>query len=203
MIYVTGVGPGSEAYLTRRAADVISGADILIGGQRHLDEFAGLTTETRVIDADISGLMNWIAERLDRRIVILASGDPMFFGIGKRISETFAPEQVQIVPGISSVQYLCSRAGMDMNDIYLTSSHNRSPDFDWLLAHERIGIVTDSKIGPKEIAAEILQRGQTRRMIIGENLSGRNERITILNADDVSGDYDMNVVLIDKQGSVA
>lgn len=92
MIYVTGVGPGSEAYLTRRAADVISGADILIGGQRHLDEFAGLTTETRVIDADISGLMNWIAERLDRRIVILASGDPMFFGIGKRISETFTPE---------------------------------------------------------------------------------------------------------------
>ncbi|MDU0992968.1 MAG: cobalt-precorrin-7 (C(5))-methyltransferase [Morganella morganii] len=203
MIYVTGVGPGSEAYLTRRAADVISGADILIGGQRHLDEFAGLTTETRVIDADISGLMNWIAERLDRRIVILASGDPMFFGIGKRISETFAPEQVQIVPGISSVQYLCSRAGMDMNDIYLTSSHNRSPDFDWLLTHERIGMVTDSKIGPKEIAAEIRQRGQTRRMIIGENLSGRNERITILNADDVSGDYDMNVVLIDKQGSVA
>ncbi|HDT5774344.1 TPA: cobalt-precorrin-7 (C(5))-methyltransferase [Morganella morganii subsp. morganii] len=203
MIYVTGVGPGSEAYLTRRAADVISGADILIGGQRHLDEFAGLTTETRVIDADISGLMNWIAERLDRRIVILASGDPMFFGIGKRISETFAPEQVQIVPGISSVQYLCSRVGMDMNDIYLTSSHNRSPDFDWLLAHERIGMVTDSKIGPKEIAAEIRQRGQTRRMIIGENLSGRNERITILNADDVSGDYDMNVVLIDKQGSVA
>ena len=52
--------------------------------------------------------MHWIAERLDRRIVILASGDPMFFGIGKRISETFAPEQVQIVPGISSVQYLCS-----------------------------------------------------------------------------------------------
>ena len=203
MIYVTSVGPGSEAYLTRRAADVISGADILIGGQRHLDEFAGLTTETRVIDADISGLMNWIAERLDRRIVILASGDPMFFGIGKRISETFAPEQVQMVPGISSVQYLCSRAGMDMNDIYLTSSHNRSPDFDWLLAHERIGMVTDSKIGPKEIAAEIRQRGQTRRMIIGENLSGRNERITILNADDVSGDYDMNVVLIDKQGSVA
>ena len=203
MIYVTGVGPGSEAYLTRRAADVISGADILIGGQRHLDEFAGLTTETRVIDADISGLMNWIAERLDRRIVILASGDPMFFGIGKRISETFAPEQVQIVPGISSVQYLCSRAGVDMNDIYLTSSHNRSPDFDWLLAHERIGMVTDSKIGPKEIAAEIRHRGQTRRMIIGENLSGRNERITILNADDVSGDYDMNVVLIDKQGSVA
>ncbi|RUT66736.1 precorrin-6y C5,15-methyltransferase (decarboxylating) subunit CbiE [Morganella morganii] len=203
MIYVTGVGPGSEAYLTRRATDVISGADILIGGQRHLDEFAGLTTETRVIDADISGLMSWIAKRLDRRIVILASGDPMFFGIGKRISETFAPDQVQIVPGISSVQYLCSRAGMDMNDIYLTSSHNRSPDFDWLLAHERIGMVTDSRIGPKEIAAEILRQGQTRRMIIGENLSARNERITILNAEDVTGNYNMNVVLIDKRGSVA
>ena len=61
MIYVTGVGPGSEAYLTRRAADVISGADILIGGQRHLDEFAGLSAETRVIDADISGLNVLIA----------------------------------------------------------------------------------------------------------------------------------------------
>ncbi|EOY9126033.1 cobalt-precorrin-7 (C(5))-methyltransferase [Providencia stuartii] len=203
MIYVTGVGPGSEAYLTRRAMDVISGADILIGGQRHLDTLAELSSEKRIIDADINSLIKWIAERLDRRIVILASGDPMFFGIGKRISDTFAPEQVQIVPGISSVQYLCSRTGMDMNDIYLTSSHNRTPDFDWLLSHERIGMVTDSQIGPKEIAAEIRQRGQTRRIIIGENLSCRNERITILNASDAIGDYEMNVVLIDKQGSVA
>ncbi|MCS3433973.1 cobalt-precorrin-7 (C(5))-methyltransferase [Klebsiella sp. BIGb0407] len=202
MIYVAGVGPGSEAYLTQRAVDVISGAEIVIGAKRHLDEFAGPTTKTRIIDADIDGLMSWIAEHLESHIVVLASGDPMFFGIGKRICETFAPEQVQIVPGISSVQYLCAQIGIDMNDIYLTSSHNRKPDFDWLLAHERIAMVTDSKIGPKEIAAEICQRGQNRMMVIGENLSGRNERITLLNAEEVSGDYDMNVVLIDKQNSV-
>lgn len=201
MIYIVGMGPGSKAYLTQRAMDVISGADILIGGLRHLAAFTEQNRETRAIDADITGLMNWIAEHLDRRIVILASGDPLFFGIGKRISDTFAAEQIQIVPGISSVQYLCSQVGIDMNDIYLTSSHNRSPDFDWLLAHDRIAMVTDSKIGPKEIAREILQRNQVRRMVIGENLSSFNERITLLNASDVIDDYDMNVVLIDKQGS--
>ena len=58
-----------------------------------------------------------------------------------------------------------------MNDIYLTSSHNRSPDFDWLLAHERIGMVTDfSKIGLKEIAAETGSAPADPRMIIGETL---------------------------------
>lgn len=202
MIYVIGVGPGSEVWLTQRAVEVISSAEIVIGAKRHLDEFAGQIAKTRVIDADINGLMNWIAEHLENHIVILASGDPMLFGIGKRICETFAPEQVQIVPGISAIQYLCSKVGMDMNDIYLTSSHNRKPDFDWLLAHERIGMVTDNKIGPKEIAAEIRLRDQNRMMIIGENLSSCHERITRLNAEQVCGDYQMNVVLIDKHNGV-
>lgn len=203
MIYVTGVGPGSQAYLTQRAVDVISGADILVGGQRHLNEFADQRVETKVIDGDVDGLMRWISEHLDRRIVVLASGEPMYFGIGKRICDTFPAKLVQIIPGISSIQYLCSQVGMDMNDIYLTSSHHRSPDFDWLLSHERIGMVTDKHIGPQEIAAEILKRGQQRRLIIGENLTLRNEHISILNAHQVSGDYDMNIVLIDRNGSEA
>lgn len=87
-----------------------------------------------------------------------------------------------------------------MNDIYLTSSHGRKPDFDWLLRHEKIAMVTDQMTGPYQIAQEILARGQQRCMVIGENLSQENEQIVCLNAEQVAqrGDinYGLNVVVI-------
>jgi cobalt-precorrin-7 (C5)-methyltransferase len=64
--------------------------------------------------------------RAGRRVVVLASGDPLFYGIGTRLMAHFGIERVRIIPGISAVQYLCARAGIDMNDIWLTSSHGRA-----------------------------------------------------------------------------
>ncbi|WP_228741252.1 SAM-dependent methyltransferase, partial [Klebsiella quasipneumoniae] len=57
---------------------------------------------------------------------VLASGDPLFYGIGTRLIAHFGIERVRIIPGISAVQYLCAKAGIDMNDIWLTSSHGRA-----------------------------------------------------------------------------
>ncbi|AYA40820.1 cobalt-precorrin-7 (C(5))-methyltransferase [Xenorhabdus nematophila] len=205
MITVVGIGPGAAAHQTLAALDAIKQAEILVGGARHLAEFPHFCGETRRINADMDGLMMWLEQNQHRQIVVLASGDPLFYGIGKRIAAHFAERQtdkqnVRIISGISAIQYLCARILLDMNDIYLTSSHGRKPDFDWLLRHEKIAMVTDDVIGPYQIAQEILAHGQPRRMVIGENLSQENERIVCLNAEQIAqrGDihYDLNVVVI-------
>jgi hypothetical protein len=79
----------------------------------------------------------WIAQRMHQRVVVLASGDPLFYGIGTRLIAHFGIEQVRIIPGISAVQYLCAKTGIDMNDIWLTSSHGRDVDFDALVRQPR------------------------------------------------------------------
>lgn len=199
MITVVGMGPGNPDYLTQAATSAIKNAAILVGGKRHLANFPDFKGETQAIGTDIEGLLAWMHERLSQQIVVLASGDPLFYGIGKRILARFSFDQVQIVPGISSVQYLCSKTGVDMNDIYLTSSHGRVPDFDWLLAHPKIAMVTDNIISPRQIADEIIARGQKRRMLIGENLSQINEQIRWVAPEDVAHNYAMNVVIIENE----
>lgn len=122
------------------------------------------------------------------------------YGIGKWALDRFSQEQLQIVPGISSIQYLCSRCGIAMNDLYITSSHGKQPDFDFLLAHSKVAMVTDSKIGPAEIAEEIMRRKLRKTLIIGENLSYPEERLHRLKPEQVEAHYEMNVVVILDEG---
>ena len=197
MLTVVGMGPASLALMTPMALEAVKQADVLVGGKRHLAQFPDFAGERHVLDADIPGLMRWIGEQAGRNLVVLASGDPLFYGIGKRLVAEFGIAQVRIIPGISAVQYLCAQTGIDMNDIWLTSSHGRAVDFDALARSAKTAMVTDTRCGPREIAAALVARGAGDRwLVIGENLAMDNERIHWLKAHEVSAQYDMNVVVI-------
>lgn len=196
MLTVVGIGPGDTEYLTFQARSAIDSADILVGGARQLGLFAAFSGETRQLDSDLDGLILWIHERINQRVVVLASGDPLVYGIGKRLAANFPPEQLRIIPGISSIQYLCAKAAVDMNDLWITSSHGREPDFQAIATHQKVAMVTDKIIGPYAIAQALLARGLNPTLIIGENLSSADERIHRLRAADVAQNYAMNVVVI-------
>lgn len=196
MLTVVGIGPGAAEYLTLQAHTAINEAQILVGGARQLALFADIGAETRLLDSDLDGLISWLRERLDKRVVVLASGDPLVYGIGKRLAANFPPEQLRIMPGISSIQYLCAKAAVDMNDLWITSSHGREPDFNAIAAHQKVAMVTDQIIDPYAIAQAMLMRGLNPTLIIGENLSSADERIHRLPASDVAQSYAMNVVVI-------
>ncbi|WBM72112.1 cobalt-precorrin-7 (C(5))-methyltransferase [Buttiauxella sp. WJP83] len=196
MLTVVGIGPGATEFLTFQARAEIDEAQILVGGARQLALFNDFRGETRLLTGDLDELMAWIRERLNQQIVVLASGDPLIYGIGKRLAADFPMEHLRIIPGISSIQYLCAKAAVDMNDIWITSSHGREPDFQAIAAHQKVAMVTDRIIGPYAIAQALLARGLNPTLIIGENLSSTEERIHRLAACDVAQNYGMNVVII-------
>ena len=133
-------------------------------------------------------------------ILYLASGDPLIYGLGKWLSEKFKG-RVLIQPGISSFQYLASKVSLPMNEAYLTSSHAKIPNFDFILSLPKVFMVTDKKIGPYEIAQEVKKRGLKKVLVIGENLSYEDENIEILAEDQVvNRQYEMNVVVILDEG---
>ncbi|MBJ3814672.1 cobalt-precorrin-7 (C(5))-methyltransferase [Shimwellia pseudoproteus] len=200
MLTVVGIGPGHSSLLTLAARDAIDQAAILVGGKRHLGLYARPGVEARVLDADLDGLMAWLAARQHQSVVILASGDPLLYGIGNRLVAHFGLRDVAVIPGISAIQYLCARAGIALNDTYITSSHGRAPDFDQLLAYPKVAMVTDSVIGPYQIAQAILCRGLRRTLVIGEALSSGEECIHRLAPEQVAQHYAMNVVVILNEG---
>ena len=196
MISVIGMGPGDARLRTQAAQTLIAQADILVGWARLLADFPDFQGEKRVLNADIDGLIDWLQSKTEQNIVVLASGDPLVFGIGKRITERLPKQSCQIISGISSIQYLFSRVQLDMNDLYITSSHGKQPDFDFIFQHDKVAMVTDKVVGPFQIAQEIQQRGLSRTLIVGENLSYPDERLHFLQPEQVQPDYDMNVVVI-------
>ena len=197
MLTVVGMGPAGVQLMTPLAADAVKQADALVGGVRHLAQFPEFGGERCALGDNIPQVLAWIAARQMQKVVVLASGDPLFYGIGTRLIAHFGRENVQVVPGVSAVQYLCARAGIDMNDMWLTSSHGRDVCFDTLAAHRKVAMVTDKRCGPKEIAAALVARGKGHRwMVIGENLALDNERIHWLPVSAVHNDYEMNTVVI-------
>lgn len=224
MVYVVGVGPGSGLYLTRAAEEIIDKAQLLIGGTRNIEFIRtslGLKEgqDTFVLGSDLASMMDQIEKNLDKDIVVLASGDPSIYGIADYINRTMSrqedpatetnripsqrdsiqdKENLVIVPGISSIQYAFSVFKIPMNDLYITSSHGRQPDYDFIFMHDKLALVTDSKIGPRQIAQEVKDRGLDYSFYVGENLSYHNQRLTVGNADDILArdSYGMCLVIL-------
>lgn len=224
MVYVVGVGPGSGLYLTRAAEEIIDKAQLLIGGTRNIEFIRtslGLKDgqDTFVLGSDLASMMDQIEKNLDKDIVVLASGDPSIYGIADYINRTMSrqedpatetnripsqwdsiqgKENLLIVPGISSIQYAFSVFKIPMNDLYITSSHGRQPDYDFIFMHDKLALVTDSKIGPRQIAQEVKDRGLDYSFYVGENLSYHNQRLTVGSADDILArdSYGMCLVIL-------
>ena len=178
-VFVVGIGV-SKQDLTSTQLDLIKSAEVLMGGRRHLDLFQDLSMEKREITGRISDTMDFIGhESRHRRIVVLASGDPLFFGIGERISRVLGPERVKILPNISAAAAAFSRINEPWGGAKILSLHGRNREFAVLEAIKSgavVAILTDPKHSPKWLAGWLLERGVTQiQMAVFENLGAKGE----------------------------
>ena len=198
MINIIGLGPGNLDYITKKGENLISTSDVLIGGKRNLESIKNFEGEKIVLDSNLREIIEYINNNKEKQISIIASGDPLIYGIGRYLSKNIDNKMLNVVSGISSLQYIFSKIYVDMNDVYITSSHGKVPDFDYILSHKKVCMVTDSKIGPKQISREIIDRNLNKIIVVGENLSFYNEKITIAKPEEIlrMDNFDMNVVVI-------
>lgn len=198
MINIIGLGPGNLDYITKKGENLISTSDVLIGGKRNLESIKNFEGEKIVLDSNLREIIEYINNNKENQISIIASGDPLIYGIGRYLSKNIDNKMLNMVSGISSLQYIFSKIYVDMNDVYITSSHGKVPDFDYILSHKKVCMVTDSKIGPKQISREIIDRNLNKIIVVGENLSYDNEKITIAKPEEIirMDNFDMNVVVI-------
>lgn len=198
MINVIGLGPGNTSYITKLGENLIQNSDVVIGGKRNLDAIKNFDGEKIELASNLKEIVDYINNNKEKQISVIASGDPFIYGIGRYLSKNIDTKDLNIVSGISSLQYIFSKIYVDMNDLYITSSHGKTPDFDYVLSHKKVCMVTDKLIGPKEICEEIIARNLERTVIVGENLSYDNERITIGRPEDILEieNFDMCVVVI-------
>lgn len=124
---IVGTGPGAEDLITPAAWRTIRTADVVVGGVRLLDAFAPDGVERVMIGSDAVEPLARAAEALasGRHVVVLASGDPAFFGILATVRRELPEVAVRVVPGISSGQLALARLGLSWEGTAIASAHGR------------------------------------------------------------------------------
>jgi len=163
---VTIIGMGlSPEDLTDTHRAIIQEADILVGGKRHLTCFKDSPAAKKAITKDIQEAVDYIRSRMkNHRIVVLASGDPLFFGIGSLIINAIGPEQVDVLPNISTVAAAFARIREPWSHAGVVSLHGRDHETELLKTlntHERVAVFTDPQKNPAWLAGFLLSKGIT------------------------------------------
>ena len=200
-ILVVGVGPEGSDGLMPAVRERIAQADQLWGGARLLSAWPDHAGEKVVIGADIDRQVQQLRQRGQARVVVLASGDPGFHGIAGTLLRHFPAGELEIIPGISALQWAFARAGLAWNDAIFTSAHARplAEVVGWAKRVPRLGILTDPQHTPGLIAQALLQAGvDDSRAIVAENLGLPGERLIDTHLSALSGqDFaPLNVFLV-------
>jgi precorrin-6B C5,15-methyltransferase / cobalt-precorrin-6B C5,C15-methyltransferase len=179
-------------------------AALVAGGERHLEMLGVKGERAAVLKGDLSEALERI-EDTDGPVVVLASGDPGFFGIVRLLGERFGKENLCVLPGLSSVALAFARVGLSWHDAVTVSAHGRDPRraVNVCRAHPKVAVLTSPEFGPAELAQML--DGLARSFVVAEKLGEKDERVFEGDATTVAGMRweDPNVVLVLDEGRVS
>ncbi len=192
-VEVIGIGLDGISGLSPHTLNIINSANILIGSSRHLSYFASSATQKitlHKLQPTIERVLDIIANKPEQSIVILASGDPLFFGFGRLLLSQIPSEKIRFHPHISSIQLAFSRVKIPWQDAQLISVHGRSAEVlinTLKQGKDKIAVLTDPDYNPREIAKLYLDLDLTINydFYICENLGGQDEKISYFSSDKI------------------
>ncbi len=191
--HLTIIGCGTRVQdLTPLHIQALDDADVLAGGRRLLNWFPDFQGETLEIGKHVRETVAKLFEMArEQRVAVLASGDPLFFGIGARFVDASPDIDVTILPNVSAAQQALARLALPWSEARFFSVHGRKARLPWrqILAAATTVIYTDPKHNPAIVAKELIAfyPPATQRMAaVAENL-GSSERISKGNLKEIAG----------------
>jgi precorrin-6B C5,15-methyltransferase / cobalt-precorrin-6B C5,C15-methyltransferase len=195
-IHVIGAGMAGQEGFTAQALELIATSDILFGAPRLLALFPDYHGEKQQIDDQSMASMIERLRQFQGKAVVLASGDPLFFGVGRYLLRNLPEALIDFLPNVTSVQYAFAKIREPWDDAVFVSTQARDVKsvVDRVVANDKAAILTDDLVTPKMIAAEMVGRDRFGyRVYLCENLGTAEEKIRLTS---VKGLLDLDVAAL-------
>ena len=202
-INVIGLGVSAPAQLNEAGERALLDSDIVIGSQRQFDLVEKLLDQgspRQLIKLPkLTELHDLIGQYKNQKIAILASGDPLFYGIGRWFSRNYPSKRLCFHPAVSSIQIACHRLGIALQDIKVISLHGRPLNNirRHLKQKQTLLLLTDKESNPQAIARECIEAGFNASLLtVCENMGYPDEKIQQRNVGELLADTQFNCSLL-------
>lgn len=180
-IHIVGIGEDGLAGITDYARQVLEQADVIIGEEQALARLG----KTRAEQIPIAGQLSQVAETIEQhageQTVLLAIGDPLFYGVARYLCDHLGKDRFEVVPHVSSMQLAFARVKESWEEAFLTNLATRQLEdvLDQIRGAEKVGLFTTETYPPATVAKALLSLGiDYFTAYVCENLGSPDERVT-------------------------
>jgi len=180
-IHIIGIGDDGLEGLTAGARQLVEGAQLIIGADHALARVASSKGERYALGGNLDEAVERIARAKGKRIVVLASGDPLFYGIARYLCDRLGKDRFEVVPHVSSMQMAFARVKESWEEAYLTNLANHPIEHvvDKIRGATKAGLFTTEDCPPERVARTLLDRKiDYYWAYVCENLGSPDERVT-------------------------
>jgi len=180
-IYIVGIGEDGLEGLTAAARRLVTEAELLVGEPHALDRVPPGDAERLSVDTGLEEVVARLEAAEQRRVVVLAEGDPLFYGVARYLCDRLGKERFEVVPHVSSMQLAFARVKESWEEAFLTNlaSHDITEVIEQIRGARKVGLFTTERCPPRAVAAALLECGiDYFSAYVCENLSSPDERVT-------------------------
>lgn len=181
-----GLGEDGPAGLSPEALAALEDAEIVFGGDRHIALVGAVPGELRPWPQPFRNALPQILAERGRKVCVLATSDPFHYGIGNSLARALSPQEMRVLPQISSFAMACNRLRWPQEECALVSLHGRTlyRIVPHLQPGARILALSWDETTPRAVAELLTQRGLgASRIVVMEALAGAGERVRETRAD--------------------
>ena len=207
-VHIVGIGDDGVEGMTAQARRLVEAADVLVGPESCATLVPAAIRGRLVSAANLEELVERIEAAGAKRVVVLASGDPLFYGTARYVCSKLGKDRFEVVPHVSSMQLAFARVKESWEDAFLANLSGQSIErvVDRVRSSETAGLFTSDQWPAPAVARALLDEGiDYFQAYVCENLGSPDERVTQGSLADIAKDSfaTPNVMILVRKARVA
>jgi len=177
-LHIVGIGEDGVDGLSVEARKLVGEAEVIVGGDRHHNLAPNVTAERIAWPSPFDAMIEEIRGHKGRRVVVLVTGDPLWYSVGAKILKGIAREEIVFHPQLSAFQFGSCRMGWSLADVETLTVHGRAAEqiVPWFAPDVRMLLLTKDATSPGAVAKLLTERGYgPSKLTVLAALGGPNE----------------------------